>query len=72
MSEADKMFEDLGFVKMEDNEKVLTFMDNAGFDIQFWKKAKEFCKLVNFNEYAFISIEELKAINKKCEELGWM
>ena len=80
MSEADKMFEELGY------KKHLT--DKKGIEILYLKKsdisANEMekiifykCKMVGF-EYVYsgfkkdINMQELKAINQKCKELGWL
>jgi len=70
MSEADKLFEELGYKLKEgaipikykkDNDNVIYFRPN-----KTWNKSGEddgYCD--------YITMQELKAINKKCEELGW-
>lgn len=83
MSEADKMFEELGYKKVRE--------DNDSFEIRFVKKFnikrprhiifsvldKEIsvCE-ENNKELAvnrdYFSMQELKAINEKCKELGWI
>ena len=83
MSEADKMFEELGYKKqwVEDESEV-----------ELWKKelfGGDFIELAfdkthellnirteNTQEHrtitSILTMQTLKAINKKCEELGWM
>lgn len=75
MSEADKMFEELGYKKItrgrgytylvkyyQDEDNIIYFCE----DKTFYKDGEysEFCDS--------ISMQELKAINKKVEELGWI
>ena len=81
MSEADKMFEELGYKKEQDNNYIL-------FEKELLNKNKE-VKTIVFNlnkalidirtedDYYYqtittvMNMQELKAINKKVEELGW-
>ena len=73
---AKEMFEKLGYEyykeqgvityinKEDDNEKTIEFIDNGLSDILVRINEKEY--------YVFcISLEELQAINKQVEELGW-
>lgn len=84
MSEADKLFEELGYKKVE-NRHNIDF--NKIYNFTNGDKIKEqirFCKLdkyvhlecYNYNdETAFarpLDMEELKAIYLKCRELGWI
>lgn len=62
MSEADKMFEELGYKKTFNNY----YEHDFGITIEFEDKYKE------INIRGPIEVQELKAINKKCEELGWI
>lgn len=75
MSKADKLFEELGYeksiwkncvgyVKREEAECIL-FLEKMG-------EPKGICINKADTEYPAMSISELKAINKKCEELGWL
>lgn len=74
MSEADKMFEELGYEYIE-------HIYQYGGNVYDYKNDK-IDKWIRFNEndreVIFVtrkssySMEELKAINKKCEELGWL
>lgn len=62
MSEADKMFEELGY-----NHKFNNFYEHDfGTTIEFQTKYKEV--LIR----GAIDVKDLQAINKKCEELGWI
>lgn len=71
MSEADKMFEELGYKKSEEECRVIYSKPLEGDFLYFWLYDKEVSK-DRFMCGGYISMQELKAINKKCEELGWM
>ena len=75
MSEADKMFEKLGYKKKkldlifsrfweewENEDLAKTFSFNYQYEI---------LDITDKNEYG-ITMQELQAINKKCQELGWL
>lgn len=68
---ADKMFEELGYWLVNENENNLIIMNQDYEEIQFNKKSKTFSKSYHYSD-AYITMQELKAINKKCEELGWL
>lgn len=75
MSEADRMFEELGYIKKFENDRKTVYRyikkimgDLFDFNIVFSKVSK----IVVFQGQEGFGMEELKAINKKCEELGWM
>ena len=81
MSEADKMFEELGYKKIIDNKKEVSYQyinalmrDRIEQTIQITKIGMiVFSYRNNQNHNVMgIGIEELKAINKKVEELGWI
>ena len=77
MSEADKMFEELGYKKYENYEKTREIFICKGIDkIVFDKEYKYFTtSIINDGYYELIKhvkIKELKAINKKVQELGWI
>ena len=70
MSEADKMFEELGYEK-----KKLKFWEewtnedlqkNFSFNIEY-----KIIDITDENKFG-ITMQELKAINLKCKELGWV
>lgn len=68
MSEADKMFEELGYKrkKYQDTDESFELRyNNNGKEIWFDKIRNEFGSLSG------IDMKELQAINKKVEELGW-
>lgn len=67
---ADKMFEKLGYTKIYKKDQII-YREKMGLlipnaEIVFYKNNKWIG--VNFN----LDIQELKAIIKKCEELGWI
>ena len=78
MSEADKIFEDLGY-KIETNEEDL---------LEYKKQLSDCSKFIRFDLYdkifttfyymalydnqSYFDMQELKAINLKCKELGWL
>lgn len=69
MSKADEMFEKLGYEK-----------DDTGDEIIYQKNNHEICFYLNRQNFDcgcgigrdFITMQELKAINEKCKELGWI
>ena len=74
MSEADKLFEELGYVK------IIQDVIYEGFWEEYYNADMD--KTISFNltgkivditddEGCEITMQELKAINKKCEEFGW-
>lgn len=73
MSEADELFKDLGYKKEDYSPNVIYYTNIFNDDIYytFNKNTKKFHFIEN-GEVGDISMEELKAINKKCEELGWI
>ena len=67
---ADKMFEELGFKKSQvvGNAQQCYFGNGKGKSIAF-----NLNKTVSlFGNYNWITMQELQAINKKVEELGWI
>lgn len=67
MSEADELFDELGY-KLEFEDKISFIFENRekGRYITFMKDNKTLmlpCEL---------TMQELQAINKKCKELGWL
>ena len=74
MSKADEMFEKLGYKKLEEND----------YYIEYRKQGKDYSKFIKFDlmdksftsfyyvvpdKQAYLSMQELQAINKKVEEL---
>ena len=79
MSKADEMFEELGYnkVKDDDSETIYQFKDRLLGDltehnIMFVKVSRiVFSYNTNIKKCCGLDMQDLKAINKKCEELGW-
>ena len=80
MSKADELFKELGYKKIEENDKYVLYLSEKSLwrqrKIRFWKDEK-----VIFNDLleddkvvssVQIGIEELQAINEKVKELGWL
>jgi len=70
MTEADKMFEELGYKKIQRNYRSGTVYEYEHEDlrsIDFICENEE-VKVWNIG----ITMDELKAINKKVQELGWI
>ena len=70
---ADEMFEELGYtVKNGTGAMIYCEYYNKKTEdiIQFW--GDKTISKYNEDETDYITIQELQAINKKCEELGWM
>lgn len=75
MSEADKLFDELGYKKYE-SEIEIKYIFGGTDTIRFWKRIK------NIDFYIWndgktplnktLNVYEVQAINKKCEELGWL
>lgn len=74
MSKADKLFEELGYIKVEDRESHIEYRKNVDgdlFEIDFWKEDNTVSKNY-YRDMGYITMPELKAINLKCKELGWI
>lgn len=80
---ADKMFEELGYVKTKKGYDELNYKkecrqwrENGEILLNFNLKHKMvdilFSGVTSGNLPAFLTAKELKAINKKCEELEWI
>lgn len=74
---ADEMFEELGYEKNVDTPTNFIYQNKKNNkEIRFYKiyKCVEI-SLIEFEEYEgnsiFFTMQELQAINKKVEELGW-
>ena len=69
MSEADKIFEELGYKKIVGETTEVFTLTRASKNIAF-------SKLINririYGKYDFIDMQELKAIYLKCKELCWI
>lgn len=81
MSEADKMFEELGYEKWEHTNYIFyekPLVENAEYEkdyavIEFNYETKTINKtLGDDNTICDIDMQELRVIKKKCEELKWL
>ena len=74
MSEADKMFEEIGYKKTNSGiyGDIIYKSTRDLAQIIFCTIDKEVCCTNDEGEAIYFSIQELKAINKKCEEFGWI
>ena len=74
---ADEMFEELGYKKLRDDDESYKNIEGYKKDeydiIEFDKNDKGFYKSAIYDTTSDnISMQELQAINKKCQELGWI
>lgn len=71
---ADEMFEELGYKLDWRYKNLILIYHKDNTCIQFDMEHKTFCKFEESDSYVIcdFSMQELKAINKKCEELGWI
>lgn len=72
MKTAKEMFEALGYGLVRNDEKYITYVDvlNEDLYISFSKEYKVVSGTPTYDYFLNMSI--LKAINKQCEELGWL
>lgn len=68
---ADKMFEELGYVKSLTKQVAYLKNNNTEF-ILFINDKKGVCIHKEGTEYPAFTMQELQAINKKCKELKWI
>ncbi len=70
---ADKLFEELGYKKVRDDERFIKYRKPYDNDyIVMDKETKDFIKNFDFAYWKAVNMQELQAINKKVEELGWL
>jgi hypothetical protein len=67
---ADELFEELDYWKFKDDNKHIIYR-KIDLEIVFWKEDNIFLK-TDCGEMSHFTMQELKAINKKCKELGWI
>lgn len=79
MKTADEMFEKLGYEKTKNDEYHVIYEKGASIRnrIIFSKITKTVCCILVDEDYEWndgidIDMQELQAINKKVEELGWI
>lgn len=66
---ADEMFEKLGYKKLVGETTEVYKLSRDNKNIYFSKLIK---RIKIDGKYDFLDMQELQAINKKVEELGWM
>lgn len=66
MTNADEMFEEIGYEKIGDE----FLLRGSDFKISFSKLFRSV--LIEGGDDAVLEMKELKAINEKCKELGWL
>ena len=75
MKSADELFEELGYKKIEENLSIYALCKYKKDDDNIIRFDKDFeiHKTGEYSEsYYGITMQELKAINKKCSEMGWL
>lgn len=68
---ADELFEELGWNCKEKYKNGVSFYDNENNEISITKYADIGIR-IEIDKFEGITVEELQAINKKCQELGWL
>lgn len=68
---AKEMFEKLGYELIQDNMNWLKYSFDRRFDIEFYKPTKTIYMGTDEVRFCSINVQELKAIKKQIEELGW-
>ena len=70
---ADELFEELGYKKIRNNKDFEVYRKNDYNIIDFERDDKRFYKSARYDTTSDgITMQELQAINKKCQELGWI
>ena len=71
MSEADKLFEELGYKIKVDDEREIIYQDSANEDLNIVFDKRHIVIGGTPTYDYFLDMYILKEINKKVEELGW-
>lgn len=69
---AKEMFEKLGYRLIQDDVNWLIYDFENKFKIMFYKPQQDFKIECQNSIYNTIDMDELQAINKQIEELGWI
>ena len=70
---ADELFEELGYEKIRNNKDFEVYRKNDYNIIDFERNDKRVYKSARYDTTSDgITMKELQAINKKCQELGWI
>lgn len=72
MKTADEMLEDLGYYNKQNYLEHLDYYNEKLEKIISFRNNETFACLNFYDSYEEITILELQAINKKCQELGWL
>ena len=73
MKTAKEMFEELGYKPFGINTELMSYQNkDKGYYIGFDIKRKKVMAHKPSSLWIFIELEELQAINKQVEELGWL
>ena len=67
---ADEMFEELGYTETEKYKNGIEYFDDEDESISFTDYDEQ-GKRIEYSRFEGISMQELQAINKKVQELGW-
>ena len=69
---AKKMFEKLGYKQVNNDINYLIYDLDGIFELKFYKPQQYIEIKVIEDAYSTLDVEELQAINKQVEELGWL
>lgn len=69
---ADEMFEELGCKPKENQLNQLQYINENDTVIAFNLDYKTVAVYNYYDGFEYIEMQELQAINKKCEEMGWI
>ena len=70
---ADELFKELGYEKIRNNKYFEVYRKNDYNIIDFERNDKRVYKSARYDTTSDgITMKELQAINKKCQELGWI
>ena len=69
MSEADRMFEEINFIKIIDNNDFVEYENTNTTEKLIFNKLTE---SLDIRDFKVFTPKRMQAINKKVEELGWI
>ena len=69
MKTADELFEELGYKKLQPiGLQQCAYTNGRGKEIII----NQYKRIGLYGNYQWVTLEELKAINEKCKEMGWL
>lgn len=71
MSEADRLFEEIGYEKVDDCAGLVYFLGEKYIRFSEYNKGVNCGNCESIYETEYLTPTELRIISKKCEELGW-